>query len=134
MRLEGGGGGRSGQIRAECVQVARRAIAYAKAPMMAIADPAAPSGVIGVRKTTMETTMMTTRRIVLPMACVTGCTLARACIATCTAQTVQSSGADGAEFRRRRCRVQAQTVQHMGAASMVHAGAWGERAGAEGKP
>mmetsp|Transcript_23176 Transcript_23176/g.75328 ORF Transcript_23176/g.75328 Transcript_23176/m.75328 type:complete len:220 (-) Transcript_23176:970-1629(-) len=57
-------------------------VAYRYEPPIASAEPHAPSGVIGVRKATMQTSMMTTRRIVFPMACVTGWTLLSAFIAT----------------------------------------------------
>ena len=50
---------------------------------MAKAEPTSPGRLIGVRKTTMHTSMMITRRSVLPIACVTGCTFLSAFIATC---------------------------------------------------
>uniref|UniRef100_A0A7S4BMZ8 Transmembrane protein n=1 Tax=Chrysotila carterae TaxID=13221 RepID=A0A7S4BMZ8_CHRCT len=57
-------------------------IAYMYDPPTARAEPTAPTAVIGVRKTSMHTSMMMTRRRVLPMACVTGCTFFSAFIAT----------------------------------------------------
>ena len=50
------------------------AMEYAVAPAIATPEPIIPSGDTGVRKTTTEAKMMTTRLTVLVTACVTGAT------------------------------------------------------------
>lgn len=61
---------------------------------MAKAEPISPGRLIGVRKTTMHTSMMITRRSVLPIACVTGCTFFKAFIATCASMIWRAITAD----------------------------------------
>jgi len=55
---------------------------YNRVPAMAIEDPMIDPVLMGVLKATTEATMMTTRLMVFPTACVTGLTFPRAKKAT----------------------------------------------------